>query len=64
MKEESKNYYQEEKAKKEFLIFDRGLSELTVPKTEEKKSKNKINWFFLYKILFKNILNSKEIIPI
>jgi hypothetical protein len=64
MKEESKNYYHEEKAKKEFLIFDRGLSELTVPKTEEKKSKNKINWFFLYKILFKNILNSKEIIPI
>jgi hypothetical protein len=64
MKEESKNYYQEEKAKKEFLIFDRGLSELTVPKTEEKKSKNKIKWFFLYKILFKNILNSKEIIPI
>ena len=64
MKEESKNYYQEEKAKKEFLIFDRGLSELTVPKTEEKKSINKINWFFLYKILFKNILNSKEIIPI
>ena len=64
MKEESKNYYQEEKAKKEFLIFDRGLSELTVPKTEEKKSKNTINWFFLYQILFKNILNSKEIIPI
>ena len=64
MKEEQKNYYQEEKAKKEFLIFDRGLSELSVPKSDEKKVKQKINWFLLYKILFKNILSSKEIIPI
>ena len=57
MKEEQKNYYQEEKAKKEFLIFDRGLSELSVPKSDEKKVKQKINWFLLYKILFKNILS-------
>ena len=64
MKEETKNYYEEEKAKKEFLIFDRGLSELSVPKGDEKKTKQKINWFLLYKILFKNILSSKEIIPI
>ena len=64
MKEETKNYYQEEKAKKEFLIFDRGLTELSLPKTDEKKPKQKINWFLLYKILFKNILSSKEIIPI
>ena len=63
-KEETKNYYEEEKAKKEFLIFDRGLSELSMPKTDEKKAKQKINWFLLYKILFKNILSSKEIIPI
>ena len=64
MKEETKNYYEEEKAKKEFLIFDRGLTELSVPKTDEKKIKKKINWFLLYKILFKNILSSKEIIPL
>jgi hypothetical protein len=62
MKEEPKDSYQEEKAKKEFLIFDRGLSELTVSK--EKEIKRKINWFTLYKILFKNILNSKDVIPI
>ena len=62
MKEEPKDSYQEEKAKKEFLIFDRGLSELTVSK--EKESKRKINWFILYKILFKNILNSKDVIPL
>ena len=41
MKEESKNYYQEEKAKKEFLIFDRGLSELSIPNTDEKRLKRK-----------------------
>ena len=64
MKESEKNYYQEEKAKKEFLIFDRGLTELSMPKTDEKKSKKKITWFLLYQILFKNILNSKEIIPL
>jgi len=64
MKEEPKNYYEEEKAKKEFLIFDRGLSELSVPKADEKKAKKKINWFLLYKILFKNILSSKEVIPL
>ena len=64
MKEETKNYYQEEKAKKEFLIFDRGLTELSLPKTEEKKLRKKVDWFLLYKILFKNVLNSKEIIPI
>ena len=64
MKEEAKNYYQEEKAKKEFLIFDRGLTELSLPKTEEKKLRKKVDWFLLYKILFKNVLNSKEIIPI
>ena len=63
MKESEKNYYQEEKAKKEFLIFDRGLTELSLPKTDDKKSKKKITWSLLYKILFKNILNSKEIIP-
>jgi len=62
MKEEPKDSYQEEKAKKEFLIFDRGLSELTVSK--EKEAKKKINWFTLYKILFKNILNSKDVIPL
>jgi len=64
MKEEPKNEYQEEKAKKEFLIFDRGLSELTVNKYKEKEIKQKINWFTLYKILFKNILNSKDVIPL
>lgn len=64
MKEETKDYYQEEKAKKEFLIFDRGLTELTLPKSEEKKQRKKVDWFLLYKMLFKNILNSKEIIPI
>ena len=64
MKEEPKNSYQEEKAKKEFLIFDRGLSELTVKKYKEKEIKQKINWFTLYKILFKNILNSKDVIPL
>ena len=62
MKEEPKDSYQEEKAKKEYLIFDRGLSELTVSK--EKETKKKINWFTLYKILFKNILNSKDVIPL
>ena len=64
MKDESKNRYQEEKAKKEFLIFDRGLSELTVKKYKEKEVKKKINWFTLYKILFKNILNSNDAIPL
>ena len=64
MKEEPKNSYQEEKAKKEFLIFDRGLSELTVKSHKEKEIKQKINWFTLYKILFKNILNSKDVIPL
>ena len=64
MKEEPKNSYQEEKAKKEFLIFDRGLSELTVKQYKEKEIKQKINWFTLYKILFKNILNSKDVIPL
>ena len=64
MKEEPKNSYQEEKAKKEFLIFDRGLSELTMKSSKEKEIKQKINWFTLYKILFKNILNSKDVIPL
>ena len=64
MKDEPKNRYQEEKAKKEFLIFDRGLSELTVKKYKEKEVKKKINWFTLYKILFKNILNSHDAIPL
>ena len=64
MNEEQKNSYQDEKAKKEFLIFDRGLSELSVKKYKEKEIKQKINWFTLYKILFKNILNSKDVIPL
>ena len=64
MKEESKNYYHEEKAKKELLIFDRGLSELPSKKYKEKEVKQKINWFTLYKIFFKNVLNSKDVIPI
>ena len=64
MKDESKNKYQEEKEKKEFLIFDRGLTELKVNKYKEKEIKQKINWFTLYKILFKNILNSPEVIPL
>ena len=64
MKDEPKNRYQEEKAKKEFLIFDRGLSELTVEKYKEKVVRKKINWFTLYKILFKNILNSHDVIPL
>ena len=64
MIEENKNYYQEEKAKKEFLIFDRGLTELSLPQTDEKKIRKKVDWLLLYKNLFKNILSSKEIIPI
>ena len=64
MKKEIKNCYEEEKAKKEFLIFDRGLSKLTTINYKEKESKKKINWFLLYKILFKNILSSKDVIPI
>ena len=36
-KKEYKDPYQEEKAKKEFLIFDRGLSELTVSDNKDKK---------------------------
>ena len=64
MKEEPKNFYHEEKAKKELLIFDRGLSEITVKKYKEKEVKQKINWFVLYKIFFKNVLNSKDVIPI
>ena len=64
MKKEIKNSYEEEKAKKEFLIFDRGLSKLTTTNYKEKESKKKINWFILYKILFKNILSSKDVIPI
>ena len=64
MKKETKDSYQEEKAKKEFLIFDRGLSKLTTTNYKEKESKKKINWFTLYKILFKNILSSKDVIPI
>ncbi len=64
MKKEIKNCYEEEKAKKEFLIFDRGLSKLTTTNYKEKESKKKINWFLLYKILFKNILSSKDVIPI
>ena len=63
-KKEYKDPYQEEKAKKEFLIFDRGLSELTVSDNKYKKNKRHINWFILYKILFKNILNSKDVIPL
>ena len=63
-KKEYKDPYQEEKAKKEFLIFDRGLSELTVSDNKDKKNKRHINWFILYKILFKNILNSKDVIPL
>ena len=64
MQKEKKDSYQEEKAKKEFLIFDRGLSKLTTTNYKEKESKKKINWFLLYKILFKNILSSKDVIPI
>ena len=64
MKEEPKNSYHEEKAKKDLLIFDRGLSELTVQKYKEKEVKQKINWYTLYKMFFKNILNSKDVIPI
>ena len=64
MKEEPKNCYHEEKAKKDLLIFDRGLSELTVQKYKEKEVKQKINWYTLYKMFFKNILNSKDVIPI
>ena len=64
MKDEAKNKHQEEKEKKEFLIFDRGLTELKVNKYKEKEIKQKINWFTLYKILFKNILNSPEVIPL
>ena len=64
MKEEPKNCYHEEKAKKDLLIFDRGLSELPIQKYKEKEVKQKINWFTLYKIFFKNILNSKDVIPI
>ena len=64
MKEEPKNSCHEEKAKKDLLIFDRGLSELTVQKYKEKEVKQKINWYTLYKMFFKNILNSKDVIPI
>jgi hypothetical protein len=64
MKKKQKNSYQEQKAKKDFLIFDRGLSEINAEKYKDKEIKQKINWFTLYKILFKNILNSKDVIPI
>ena len=37
---------------------------MSVPNTDEKKAKKKINWPLLYKILFKNILSSKEIISL
>lgn len=62
--EEPKDYYQEEKAKKEFLIFDRGLTELKVVNKKENSKKTTVNWFLLYKVLFKNILTSKDVIPI
>lgn len=64
MKEDLKDYYQEEKAKKEFLIFDRGLTELKPSSDKEKEKKKPVNWHMLYKILFKNILTSKDVIPI
>ena len=53
MKEEKKNYYQEEKAKKEFLIFDRGLTELTLPNTEEKNYGKKLIGFYYIKFFLK-----------
>ena len=37
---------------------------MSVPNTDEKKAKKKIDWLLLYKILFKNILSSKEIISL
>ena len=64
MKKEKKNIYHDEKAKKDFLIFDRGLSELKTEKYKDREIKKKINWFTLYKVLFKNILTSKDVIPI
>ncbi len=64
MKEEPKNCQKDEKSKKEFLIFDRGLSKLTMTNNSEKELKKKVNWFTLYKILFKNILSSKDVIPL
>ena len=37
MKEEPKNCQKDEKSKKEFLIFDRGLSKLTMTNNSEKE---------------------------
>ena len=64
MQRESNDKSKEDKDKKEFLIFDKGLSELKINKNKDKEIKQKINWFTLYKILFKNIINSKDIIPL
>ena len=58
----------DEKINKNLLIFDKGFNDIQELSSKKKleqnfKKRKPINWYTFYKVLFKNILNSKLLIP-
>ena len=58
----------DEKINKNLLIFDKGFNDIQDLSSKKKleqnfKKRKPINWYTFYKVLFKNILNSKLLIP-
>ena len=67
MDNNKENEFNSDKKDRELILFDKGLNEIPYNEKKEKENTNKkrknINWFTVYMILFKNTLNSKNLVP-
>ena len=67
MDNDKENEFNSDKKDRELILFDKGLNEIPYNEKKEKENTNKkrknINWFTVYMILFKNTLNSKNLVP-
>ena len=70
MDNDIENEYNKERKDRELLLFDNGFTDMPYndnnAKINNEGSNNKrknINWFTVYLLLFKNTLNSKNIVP-
>ena len=67
MDNDKENEFNSDKEDRELILFDKGLNEIPYNEKKEKENTNKkrknINWFTVYMILFKNTLNSKNLVP-
>ena len=67
MENNKENDFNREKKDRELILFDKGFIEIPYNEKNEKASSNiknkSINWFSVYLTLFKNTLNSKNLVP-